>query len=235
MFGPQKDGESQEPREPWRWESRPAGQQASAQRPLSKYCSRPRFPSLLQRLPTCQEAGPESARLGGRLGGPGRSEVGWRAVPPPVEGGSVYAPWFSLLGWLQRPLIRTALLGPGMDMRSSCFSDSNPLQPAWAGGFSRARGHSAESAAVTWGLEKTQLFITRNMTILRSMLWGIFVCFSRSWCYFFPGAYMLTPYPYKQACKVIGSSSRVCHNYCVFSTRYILMWFHLITTVLWDR
>ncbi|OWK15340.1 hypothetical protein Celaphus_00000496, partial [Cervus elaphus hippelaphus] len=34
VFGPQKDGESQEPREPWRWESRPAGQQASAKRPL---------------------------------------------------------------------------------------------------------------------------------------------------------------------------------------------------------
>ncbi|XDA85192.1 hypothetical protein R6Z07F_014969 [Ovis aries] len=34
-FGAQEDGESQEPREPWRWEFRPAGQQASAKRPLN--------------------------------------------------------------------------------------------------------------------------------------------------------------------------------------------------------
>ena len=34
-FGAQKDGESQEPREPRGWESQPAGRQASAKRPLN--------------------------------------------------------------------------------------------------------------------------------------------------------------------------------------------------------
>ena len=94
-------------------------------------------------------------------------------------------------------------------------------------------GWVPSSQAPVW--QWPALFIARNMTVLRSMLWVVFVCFSRSWCYFFPGIYMLTSYPYKQACQLIGSSSQVCHNNLGISTRYILMWFHLITTVLWDR
>ena len=229
--------------------SRGAGSlgQLDSRRPPSGHwvssCSRPRFPSLLQGLPTCQEASTESARLGGRLGG-SQPEWGGLAGCP-----SACGRWKCLRAVVFFARLTSKAPYPYCLIRTwngdevQLLLRFEPFAACVDWGLQPCKRSLSRICCCNLGVRKDTapvwqwpaLFITRNMTILRSMLWVVFVCFSRSWCCFFPGAYMLTSYPYKQASKLIGSSSHVCHNYLVISTRYILMWFHLITTVLWDR